>query len=382
MTTFFIASVLLSLIVVASVISIEWGIATAVIEIALGVLAGNFLGIHTTLWIDFLASFGGIYLTFLAGTEVDIPTFKTHWKEAVFVGGLSFFAPFIGTFAITYFGFHWTFVASEIASIALSTTSLAVVYAVLVESGLSTTDLGKRIMAMTFVTDILTVIALTALFVKANIYTLFFVLVSVFFIVFFPKIFSKFKNRYNGRVIQPEIKLLFLALFILMWLGDSGNAHAGLPVFILGLVMSSFLFKNPELQKKMRVVSFAIITPFFFLKGGMNVVLKDVYAGFGIMIILLATKLITKFIGVFPLAKKYHKENGMFTTLLMSTGLTFGTITSMYGLSKGFITNSQFSILITVVILSAIIPTVIAQRFFSPLTKEKKEEVITMGEEG
>lgn len=382
MSTFLIASLLSALAVAAAVSSIEWGLAAAIIEIGLGVIAGNFFGIHTTPWIDFLASFGGIYLTFLAGTEVDVPIFKQNWKEALLIGGFSFFAPLAGTLAFAYWGLHWTLEASKIAGIALSTTSLAVVYAVLVESGLSATELGKRIMAATFVTDILTVIALTALFVKFNVYTFVFAAVSVFLIFLFPKIFSWFVGRYNGKVIQPEIKLLFLAIFILMWLGESGNAHAGLPIFLLGLVMSGFLSKNPDLQKKMRVVGFAIVTPFFFLKGGMNVALRDVYAGLAAMSAFLGIKLVTKFAGVFPFARKYHVAHGMFTTLLMSTGLTFGTITSLYGLSKGIITTSQFSILITVVILSAILPTVIAQRFFSPLTKEQKEVVITEGEEG
>ena len=100
------------------------------------------------------------------------------------------------------------------------------------------------------------------------------------------------------------------------------------------------------------------------------------------MLIFLGLKLGSKFVAVFPLAKKYHEEHGMFTTLLMSTGLTFGTITSLYGLSIGAINKAQFSILITVVILSAIIPTVIALRFFKPLTREEHELVEAEGEEG
>ena len=54
------------------------------------------------------------------------------------------------------------------------------------------------------------------------------------------------------------------------------------------------------------------------------------------------------------------------TTLLMSTGLTFGTISALYGLNAGIIDRTQFSLLVTVVVLSAIVPTVIAQRWFSP----------------
>lgn len=382
MSTYLLAAVLLGLVFVASIISIELGLAAAIIEIALGVVAGSFLHLQTTAWLDFLAAFGGAYLTFLAGTEVDVPLMRRNWREAVLIGGFSFFAPLAVCFLFAFYGAHWDFGAAKIAGIALSTTSLAVVYAVLVETGLSATALGKRIMAATFITDILTVLALTLLFLKFNWYTLAFAAVSVFFILFLPRIFRALLGRYRDKVIQPEIKFLFLVLFILEWLGSAGNNQAGLPIFILGLVMSGLLADEPSLMRKMRVVGFTLITPFFFLKGGMNVDLSAVAAGLGVMLVFLGMKLVSKFLSVYPWAKKYHAEHGMFTTLLMSTGLTFGTITSLYGLQQHIITQSQFSVLITVVILSAILPTVIALKWFKPLPALLKELVSQEGEEG
>lgn len=381
-STYLFPAIMFVFIFLASIISIELGLAAAIVEIALGVIAGSFFHLQPTAWMTFLASFGSAYLTFLAGTEIDVPLMKKNWVEAVLIGGLSFFIPLAICFGFAYFGFHWTFAAAKIAGIALSTTSVAVVYSVLVETGLSVTNLGKRIMAATFVTDILTVIALTLSFFNFNIYTIFFILVSLLAIFLLPKVFPLLLKRYNNKVIQPDIKFLFLVVFLIEWLGDAGKNQPGLPIFVLGLAMSSILLKNPDLMKKMRVVSFAAITPFFFLKGGMNVDLKAVWAGVGIMFLFLALKLGSKFVAVFPLARKYHAEHGMFTTLLMSTGLTFGTITSLYGLSIGAITKAQFSILITVVILSAIIPTIIALRYFKPMTKELKEIADTEGEEG
>jgi Kef-type K+ transport system membrane component KefB len=108
------------------------------------------------------------------------------------------------------------------------------------------------------------------------------------------------------------------------------------------------------------------LTPFFFLKGGMNVSLALVWANAGLLIALLGVKLVTKFIGVYPLARRYVLADSMFTTLLMSTGLTFGTISSLYGLNAGLLDRAQFSVLVTVVVASAVVPTVIAQRWFSP----------------
>ena len=110
----------------------------------------------------------------------------------------------------------------------------------------------------------------------------------------------------------------------------------------------------------------AFLTPFFFLKGGMNVSAHALWGNLGILALLFLWKMIPKFVGVYPLARRYCSPNETFTTLLMSTGLTFGTISSLYGLNAGIINRTQFSLLVGVVVLSAIVPTAIAQRFFQP----------------
>jgi Kef-type K+ transport system membrane component KefB len=367
----YIALIVGLLILVASLISVEAAISVAIIEIAMGVIGGNFLGLHTTPWIDFLAGFGSILLTFLAGAETDPRIMKEKLKESLFIGGISFLAPFLLTFAYCYWVAGWTFKAAEIGGTALSTTSLAVVYAVLVETGLTETKLGKIIMASCFITDFGTALALSLLFAQGNWLTLVFIIGSALIIFLSPKVMFPILRRYGNRVIEPEIKFLFFILFLLMYLGKIGASHAVLPVFILGLVLSNTLRSNRDLQRKLRVIAFAMITPFFFIKGGMNVSLKEVYANFGLLLVLFVVKIGAKLIGVYPLAKKYIPRGATYATLLMSTGLTFGTISSLYGLSAGFINTSQFSVLVTVVILTAIVPTFVAQRWFQPSLREE-----------
>jgi len=135
---------------------------------------------------------------------------------------------------------------------------------------------------------------------------------------------------------------------------------------VLGLVMSRHYAEHREEQKRLRVVAFAFLTPFFFLKGGLNVSLGAVFANLGILALLVAAKLAPKLAFVAPLARRGAPRHAAFATLLMSTGLTFGTISSLYGLNAGIIDRTQFSLLVTVVVLSAIVPTAIAQRAFSP----------------
>jgi len=354
------------LVLLASLISIRFALSVAIVEIAMGVVAGNLLHMQSTPWIDFLASLGSVLLTFLAGAEVDTALFRARLKESLLIGGFSFLVPFIGALAYCYFVAGWHLQAAEIAGVALSTTSLAVVYAVLVETGLTATEIGKTIMAACFVTDLGTVLALSVLFADVNWWTLGFVLISAAVIVLGPTLLRWFGRRYSGKVIEPDLKAILFVLFGLMLVAQLGHSHAVLPVFLLGAVLAKEFAKQRDLQRKLRVLGFGIITPFFFLKGGMNVSVGALVTSAGLVGVLFAIKVAAKFIGVFPFARKYLRPDAMYTTLLMSTGLTFGTISALYGLQTGHIDKAQFTVLVTVVIATAVIPTVIAQRFFQP----------------
>ena len=227
-------------------------------------------------------------------------------------------------------------------------------------------------MSATFVTDIATVIGLTVLFVQPTLWIVPFVAASLLLIFGLPRISPWFFRRYGDRVIEPEIKLVFASLFLLMWLGGRANSQAVLPAFVLGLAMSSHYAEHRLEQERLRVVAFAFLTPFFFVKGGMNVSLGALWSNLGILGALFAAKMLPKLAGVYPLARRYSAPHATFTTLLMSTGLTFGTITSLYGLNAGIIDRTRFSLLITVVVLSAIVPTAIAQRYFSPRPRDRR----------
>ena len=378
------ASILSGVVLLASTISIELGLASAIIEMIFGVIVGNVF--HITVlpdWLTFIASFGSILLTFLAGTEVNIDIMKSKLKESLLIGGLSFLLPFAIVLAFTYYIDHWTLNAAKIAAVALSTTSLAVVYAVLVETGLNKTELGKLIMSATFVTDFGTAIALSLLFIQITPYTVLFFVLAIVLLFFGPKMIKYFFEKYSNRVIEPEIKLLFFIFFLTMFLGELGKSHAVLPIFVLGLLMSRFFEKNSIYIKKLRTVGYVIITPFFFIKGGMSVGFKEVLSSLNLVGIFLLLKLGAKIIGVYPISRMTMPSGGrIFTTLLMSTGLTFGTLSTVYGFQAGFIDKSQFSILLAVVILSAVVPTIIAQRFFSQVSPENKELLLEEGEEG
>jgi Kef-type K+ transport system membrane component KefB len=355
-----------ALILIAALLSVELAISAAIIEILFGTLAGNLGHVTSTPWIDFIAAFAGVLLTFLAGAEVDPRVLRQKPLPTLAIGGLSFLLPFVAAGLFAHFIVGWSVPQSEIAGIALSTTSLAVVYAVLVETGLTSTAVGKLIMAATFVTDLGTVIALSVLFITPTPYLLLFLVISVAAIGGMVLLERPFFKRYGDRVLEPEIKGAVFVLFLLMWSANLAHSQAVLPAFLLGLAVAPVFQRFPEQQKRFRVLAFSFLTPFFFFKGGLNVNIGGLAGTLPLLAGFFLIKIAAKFAGVLPVALRYARPYAMYTTLLMSTGLTFGTISSLYGLDAGIIDHTQFSILIAAVIMSAIIPAVVAQRFFSP----------------
>jgi Kef-type K+ transport system membrane component KefB len=367
------AAILVALALVASMVSVELGVTVALVELGLGVVAGNVFSLEPESWLDLIAAFASVVLTFLAGAEVDPDDFRERAGAACAIGVVSFVGPFLVSTATAYAILGWSGKASLIAGTALSTTSLAVVYAVLVERGLTSTRVGKLIMSATFVTDLGTALALSVIFVRPNVWFPVFLAVSAALVLGLPRIAPWFFGRYGDRVIEPEIKLVFASLLLLMVLADQAHGHAVLPAFLLGLVLARHYKQHREEQQRLRVVAFAFLTPFFFLKGGLNVSLEAVAGNLGVLAVLVAAKMLPKLGLVLPLARRSTPHHAAFTTLLMSTGLTFGTISSLYGLNAGIIDRTQFSLLVSVVVLSAVVPTAIAERWFAPDRRRELE---------
>jgi Kef-type K+ transport system membrane component KefB len=370
------ASLWLALALLATLLSIWFRVATALSEIVVGTVAQLVIGalIGTTVlgasesWITFLSGTGAIVLTFLAGAELDPKVFRAKWKEAMVVGLIAFFAPFFGCAAIARYVLHWGSQPSWLCGIALSTTSVAVVYAVMLELGLNKTDFGKAILAACFVNDLGTVIFLGLVFAPFTWRTLTFV---VGCLVVFPLIFwltPRFFRKYGDRPSELEAKYLLLLLFGMGAMAAWADSEAVLPAYIIGMVLAGTVGKDHQLVRRLRTLTFGLLTPFYFIRAGSFVLVPALIAAPMVFITLLAAKMATKFVGVYPVTKAfgYVKREGLYTTMLMSTGLTFGTISALFGLNHKIITQIQYTHLVATVIASAVIPTLIANAFFLP----------------
>ena len=396
----FIAAVWMGLALIASLISIRTRISVALIEILVGVIAGNLavgleggtlhVGIagadasgghvhhvlQSTEWTNFLALLGSGVLTFLAGAEIDPISLKANWRASVLIGVLSFAAPFAVVWVFAQFVLGWPLHQAQIAGIALSTTSVAVVYAVMIEGGFSDTAMGKMILAACFITDFGTVLALGTLFANYNLWLLLFVVVTLVILCFMPRWTQTIITRLGAtQVSEPEVKFIFFILFFLGGLATTAKSEAVLPAYLLGLVVAGVFLRDKTLVRRMRSIAFAVFTPFYFIKAGLYVSLPALWTSLLVICVFLALKMVTKIAGVFPLARLHYMKvkEASYTTLLMATGLTFGTISSLYGLQNGIINQNQYTILVSVVILSAFVPTLIAQKFFQPTVEMMHE---------
>ncbi|MGI9953549.1 cation:proton antiporter [Moorellaceae bacterium AZ2] len=373
---FMLASLWLGLAVLSAIIAYHLRISIALIEICVGIIAAavaaafgkvEALGSNQE-WLRFLASSGAVLLTFLAGAELERDVMQKKLKEVTVVGLVGFFAPFLGCTAVAYYLLGWNWQASLLAGVALSTTSMAVVYAVMLETGLNKTEFGKGILGACFVNDLGTVIALGLLFAPFTYRTVIFIAVTAVVLFLLPFLTRWLTRIYAYRTAAIRTKWVIFILFGLGALALWSGSEAVLPAYLIGMVLAEFSNGDTFWLRRLRTLTVGFLTPFYFIRAGTFVSLSALVAAPLVFLVLLAGKVLSKIFGLYPFIGLFRRERNerWYYTLLMSTGLTFGTISALYGYSHGIVTQEQYSFLVAVVIASAVVPTLIAGFAFLP----------------
>src|SRR5271156_6070687 len=374
--TWVLSALWVGLALVATLLAIWFRMSTGLSEIVVGTVAQLVIGaafgrgglLGSTEWISFLAGTGAIVLTFLAGAELDPAIFRSKWRESLVIGLAGFFGPFLGCTLIAHFLLHWAIMPSWLCGVALSTTSVAVVYAVMLELGFNTTEYGKAILAACFVNDLGTVVALGLIFSPFTIKTLIFIGVCVVVFSIIPFLTPWFFKKYGGRVSELEAKYILFLLFALGGLALWAGSEAVLPAYLIGMVLAGTVGKDHALIRRLRTLTFGFLTPFYFIRAGSFVSVPALLAAPVVLLVLFFAKMLTKLVAVLPAvrAHRYEGSAGAYYTLMMSTGLTFGTISALFGLNHKIISQVQYSYLVGTVIASAVVPTIVANTFFLP----------------
>ncbi|HOX28800.1 MAG TPA: cation:proton antiporter [bacterium] len=373
---FTIASVWLALAIVATILAYHLRISMALVEICIGVFAAAYLSKligrdffdPNRDWLRFIASTGSILLTFLAGAELDPSVMRIKWKEVFVVGLIGFLSPFLGCAAIAKFLLHWSTPSSLLAGVALSTTSMAVVYAVMLEYGFNKTEFGKGILGACFVNDLGTVIVLGLLFAPFTYKSLIFVGASVVVFALLPAVTSGLTRIYGNRTAAIRTKWILFVICSTGALALWSGSEAVLPAYVAGMVLAGTVSRDEHFVRRLRTLTIGFLTPFFFIRAGTLVSLPAVFSAPIIFVVLFSGKVISKIFGLFPVIKMFRNDGKerWYYTLLMSTGLTFGTISAIFGLTHKIVSQAQYSFLVAAVIGSAVIPTLIANYFFLP----------------
>ena len=375
-SVFTVAFLWLLLAVVSALLASALGLSIALVEICVGVAAASVLsGFGATEllaanseWLRFLAAVGAVLLTFLAGAELDPHVMRAKLVEVNVIGLLGFFAPFLGCTALAYYGLGWNTDASWLAGIALSTTSMAVVYAVMLETGLNKTEFGKGVLGACFINDLGTVIALGLLFSPFTFKTVVFVTATAIVLWLLPNSMTWLTHHYGHRTAAIRTKWIMLLLFGLGALALWSGSEAVLPAYLAGMVLAGGAAKDVHWMRRLRTLTVGFLTPFYFLRAGTLVSFPALMTAPLVFLALLAGKVASKIFGLYPFISLFrqHQKERWFYTLLMSTGLTFGTISALFGLAHGLVSQEQYSFLVAAVIASAVVPTVIAGKNFFP----------------
>lgn len=373
---FLIASVWLLLAIISTIVANKLKISIALIEIVIGAVFGfiafelNFVDkIHANSeWLKFVASSGAILLTFLAGAELEPESLKKRFNEVSIVGLIGFLAPFIGGSLISFYFLQWDLRASLLVGVALSTTSMAVVYSVMLEYGFNKTIFGKGVLGACFINDLGTVIALGLIFSPFTFKTVIFIAVTILLIFILNPITEFLTKHFAYKTAAIRTKWILFVLFSTGALAVWSGSEAVLPAYVLGMVLASIINKDHFFIRRLRTLTIGFLTPFYFLRAGFLISIPAVITYPIIFLILFSAKVVSKIFGLYPVIRKFKEDRNekWYYTLLMSTGLTFGTISALFGLTNGIITKDQYSIVVAVVIASAVIPTVIANKFFLP----------------
>ncbi len=363
--------------VLSTILANRLKISIALVEIIVGTIIGfaafqlgyfDRLSLHAD-WLKFLTGVGAILLTFLAGAELNPDAMKSKITEVSVIGLIGFSAPFIGCSLIAYYLIGWNMQASLLCGIALSTTSMAVVYAVMLEYGFNKTEFGKGVLGACFINDLGTVIALGLIFAPFTYKTLIFIAATILLIFTLAPLTDFIIRRFAYKTAAIRAKWVLFVLLAMGVLALWSGSEPVLPAYVLGMVLAKTMEKDGHFVRRLRTLTVGFLTPLYFLRAGALVSIPALAAAPVIFLVLFGGKVITKIFGLYPAIHRFREDKNekWYYTLLMSTGLTFGTISALYGLTNNIITQAQYSYIVGAVIASAVIPTLIANKFFLPI---------------
>ena len=354
------------LVVFAGVSGFALGIATPLLEILAGIVGVNFFGLETSGIIDLLGEMGILSLMYLAGLEINMEFIKKEYKSSIGVGAASFLAPFLAVFVICNFLLGFELMASLLIATALSTTSVAIVYPILLGQGMN--KINKTLLAAAMVTDLLSIIALSMFFSDFTVYTL---LVLLGLLVFSKPIrdfghviFSKI-TKSKKQSMGLKLKIVLLILLGLQVTAEFAGVEAVLLAFLFGIFTSELIEKFETIESQLKTITFAFLTPFFFFKVGLSIDLVSLWNSVGYLALFTAIVYGSKWLGTYLATKPFFPKKGHYAGHLFNSQLSIGIIAATLGLEAQILTAEIYVAIVGAVILCSLISSIATHEKFT-----------------
>ena len=347
--------------VLAAALAFELNVSSAILEIGAGILLGVWLGDLASLgWLHFLANLGMLGLMFMAGFEVDVDRLRDTWKASIAIGVSSLAMPLAGVFLVAYYGLDLSPLAAGLVAVALSTTSLALVFHALKERGLLRRQLGQTVLAAASVVDVLSMVILALMLGEVGWGTAIFLLVVIPTLFGLPRVGRWIFRRYRHSLVELELRFVLVLLVSLGFMAEEvGGIHPAVVAFALGLVLSEVVDAHDEVEEKLKGIVFSFFAPIFFLHAGTQfrpgLLSMD---SLWIAALLFAVACALKFVGTALPARRLLALPGRFVGLLFNYRLSFGIIAATVGLNMGVLSEQLYAIVLLVVLASAGLPVI------------------------
>ncbi len=354
------------LIFIAGVLSIELYISAAVLEIIAGVIGYNVFHLEPPVFFDFIAQFGLLGIMFFAGLETDTKILKRHIRSSLQIGIMGYLFPFAGVFFISHVLLKYSIALSILISLSLSTTSLALVYAVLREQKTNIGESKHVILGSAMIIDMLSMLTLTLLIGYVSMEMLLYAIVLIVILVSAKKFGPRLIERYKGSEAELEIRFILLLLLIIPFFSEKLMVSEAVFAYLIGLILSDISEHHEVLVEKMRGIVFGFLGPAFFFKAGLLINLS--FFSIELLLLISAFTLIAylfKFIGVYLASRNIMGDKkGKMAGLYFNFRLSFGIAAAIIGLSIGLLSIELYTIIVLVVLITSLISTVLLKLYY------------------
>ena len=341
------------LIAAASFYSDAIGVAPAIFEIVLG-LAAAALGLHVGEPLTLLSLMGSVFLMYIAGLEIDPVLLRRNLGKSLVIGGAGFIAPLASSYAVLRL-LGYSSLQAVYAGLGVSTTGVAIVYAIIKSAGLIRRRIGQVIFATAMVADVIVVLLFTFLASsRSPIMIGYFILVIVF-----PIVFAKIIHGLPHSSAEGELRIILAVLIGAALVSELVGVHAILFAFILGIATRQFIHKRRIVEAKISGLTFGFLAPIFFTTAGMSAYPENPEKSILLALILFAVSYPAKVLVTHTLFTILDGFKRLRLITIFGARLTVSTVIAFTGLKAGILPASLAGAIIISALIATILTTII-----------------------